>query len=97
GVRGAAAPKSADRMLEVACRSKQLVEVRHLAVVVAPGGADRAVAGGQEGRAHGDVPVTAELASDPEALNGVGVPVGHEREVQVEGLCPGDVRPGRVA
>ena len=33
----------------------------------------------------------------PKRAHGVAVPVGEQREIQVERLHPGDVRPGRVA
>ena len=41
--------------------------------------------------------MSAELVCDLERAHRVGVPVGEQREVQVERLRPGDVRPRRVA
>ena len=45
----------------------------------------------------GDVPHPAEVERDAEAVRRLGVPVGEEREVEVERLHPRDVRPRRVA
>jgi hypothetical protein len=40
--------------------------------------------------------MTAELALDAERARRLAIPVGQEREVQVERLRPGDVRPRGV-
>jgi len=66
--------------------AKQLVEVRQLRRVVAPCAADRTVRVDQEGRSVGDVLVAAELSRYAESVDRLGIPVGQEREVQVESL-----------
>src|SRR5439155_25879156 len=51
----------------------------------------------QERRPAGDAFEAAELMGDFEPVDRLPVPVGEQREVQVERLSPGDVRPRRVA
>src|SRR5436190_19875980 len=88
------APRRALRSLRGA---KQLVEVRQLGRVVAPCAADRTVLVDEKRGPLADAAMSAELAFDAERPSRVAVPVGEEREAQVEGLRPGDMRPGRVA
>src|SRR6185437_15899168 len=77
--------------------AKQLVEVRHLGRLVPPCAADRTVLVDEECAALADGLVPAELGLDAECTHRLAVPVREEREVQVERLGPGEVRPGRVA
>src|SRR4029077_13576624 len=51
----------------------------------------------EEGAAPGDVAHPVVLEGDAEAVRGLGVPVGEEREVEVERLHPRDVRIRRIA
>ena len=83
--------------MQVPARPEQLVDVRQLAVLEAPGGANDAVRIDQEGAAPGDVSEAAELLADPERADSVAVEVREQPEVQVERLGPRDVRPRRVA
>src|SRR5439155_8085670 len=77
---------------------EQLVEVGHLAGVVAPCAADRTPALDEEGRSFGNVLHAAEHVRDPESPHGVRVPVGDELDLaEVERLAPRGLRPGRVA
>src|SRR5881394_2467925 len=88
------APPRALRSLRGA---KQLVEVRQLGRVVAPCAADRTVLVDEERGPLADAAMSAELAFDAERPRRVAVPVREKREAQIEGLRPGDMRPGRVA
>src|SRR5436190_10122195 len=76
---------------------EQHVEVRQFRDLVAPGAADGAFTVDEERRPRGDVLEAAVVEGDAEAVRRVGVPVRQEREVEVERLHPGDVRPGGVA
>src|SRR5439155_9025832 len=77
---------------------EQLVEVGHLAGVVAPCAADRTPALDEEGRSFGNVLHAAEHVRDPESPHGVRVPVGDELDLtEVERLAPRGLRPRRVA
>src|SRR3954464_8493881 len=78
-------------------RCEQGVEVRQLRRLVGPGALHDAPAADEERRACGDVLQAAEIEGDAESPGRLGVPVGEEREIEVERLHPGDVRPRRVA
>src|ERR671931_360295 len=92
---GPAAPRACD--LDHFRHGRERVEVRDLRIAVSPRGADRSGSVDEERRAHRYVLVAAELARDSEAVDRIRVPIGEKREVQVERLDPGDVRPRRVA
>jgi hypothetical protein len=76
---------------------EELVEVRNLGRTVQPRAAHDAVLPDQERRALRDVAEPSVLEGDAEAVRRVGVPVGEQREVEVERLRPRDVRVRRVA
>src|SRR5438132_14070748 len=77
---------------------EQLVEVGHLAGVVAPCAAHRTAALDEKRGPLGDVLHAPELVRDAEVASRVPVPVRYEaNRAQVERLAPGDLPPGRVA
>src|SRR5437588_10208477 len=78
-------------------RGEKLVEVRKPRGSVTPRPTDGAATVDQEGRPLGHVAQAAVLDGDVEAVRRLAVPVREQREVEVERLHPGDVRPRRVA
>src|SRR5205809_887995 len=85
------------RALRSARGVEQDVEVGELARLVPPCGADRTARLDEERRTFRDACETAELVRDVEGPHRLAVPVREEREVQVERLRPGDVRPWGIA
>src|SRR5204862_6783142 len=66
----------------------QLVEVRDLRVLVAPGSPNRALAVDEESGAPRDVLETPEIPRNAKALHRLAVPVREQSEVQIERLHP---------
>ena len=84
--------------LQSLCGREERVQVGHLARLVSPCAADRTALVDQERRSLGHVAHAAvRRGAMPKPRDRLGVPVGEEREVEVERLLPGDVRPRRVA
>src|SRR4029077_17291154 len=77
--------------LQVARGLDQDVDVSQLARLVGPRAAHDSVGVEQKRGARGDVAHPVVLVLDAEAVGRFGVPVGEEREVEVEGLHPRDV------
>src|SRR5579875_2571106 len=90
-------PWPAGRRLQGPRGGENLVEVGQLVVRVLPGTADDPLRVEQEGAPARDVAHPPVLEGDAEAARRLGVPVGEQREVEVEGLRPGDVGVRRVA
>ena len=90
-------PRFPRRASHEARRREDLVEVRDLRRLVAPRRAHDSVPVDQERGARRDVLQPAVVERDAEAVRRLAVPVGEEREVEVERLHPRRVRVRRVA
>src|SRR4029077_4323332 len=66
----------------------QLVDVGQLARLVGPCATDDSVDSDEKRAARGYVPHAVVFVLDAEAVGRIGVPVGQEREVEVERLHP---------